>query len=272
MTRPKLHLPPKPKGLRLELPRVRDGALFAVNAAAEQATITIFDVIGADVTASRVAAALRQIGDRPVTLQINSPGGDYFEGAAIYNLLRGHSKPVTAQVLGLAASAASIVTMGAGRIEMARNASLMIHNVWVLMVGDANALAAGADFLRQFDAQAAEIYGARSGLAANSVHAMMDAETWFDAGQALAQGFADGLLDRDGDPPLTAEAATAPQTKRDLETALRSDGLSKAEAERLIAGGWPAMRREQDPALDQLADLLQAQAREIATRVKGPCT
>jgi hypothetical protein len=75
--------------------------------------ITMFDVIGEDfwsgggITAKKVASQLRAIGDRPVEVQINSPGGDMFEGIAIYNVLREHPQPITVKVMGMAASAAS---------------------------------------------------------------------------------------------------------------------------------------------------------------------
>ena len=81
----------------------------------EGATISIYDVIGEDwwtgegVTAKRIAAALRAIGKEPVTVAINSPGGDMFEGLAIYNLLREHEGEVNVKVLGLAASAGSVI-------------------------------------------------------------------------------------------------------------------------------------------------------------------
>src|SRR5690606_18124282 len=82
-------------------------------------TITILDVIGYDwwtgegVTAKRVSAALRAIGEKPVTVLINSPGGDFFEGVTIYNMLRAHPSKVTVQILGIAASAASVIAMAA---------------------------------------------------------------------------------------------------------------------------------------------------------------
>ena len=99
-----------------------------VRAAAEadsQATISVLDPIGADfwgdgVTAKRISAALRYVGDVPVTVNINSPGGDYFEGLAIYNLLREHKGAVTVNILGIAASAASVIAMAGDEVRIAR--------------------------------------------------------------------------------------------------------------------------------------------------------
>ncbi|MBN0106041.1 Clp protease ClpP, partial [Pseudomonas aeruginosa] len=83
---------------------------------------------GEGVTAKRIAGALRAIGgDVDVTVNINSPGGDVFEGLAIYNLLREHKGKVTVRVLGLAASAASFIAMAADEVKIARAGFLMIH-------------------------------------------------------------------------------------------------------------------------------------------------
>ena len=109
-------------------------------------SISVFDVIGADwygdgVTASRIAAALRAIGGADVTVNINSPGGDMFEGLAIYNLLREYDGKVTVKVLGLAASAASIIAMAGDEVQIGRGAFLMIHNCWVYAMGNRHDLA-----------------------------------------------------------------------------------------------------------------------------------
>jgi ATP-dependent Clp protease, protease subunit len=100
--------------------------------------ISIFDPIGFDpwtgegVTAKRIAAALRTLDGADVTVNINSPGGDMFEGLAIYNLLREYSGKVVVKVLGLAASAASIIAMAGDEVRIARAGFLNIHNCWVL--------------------------------------------------------------------------------------------------------------------------------------------
>jgi HK97 family phage portal protein len=93
----------------------------------QASTITILEPIGVDffgngVTAKRIAAALRAIGNQPVTVMINSPGGDFFEGLAIYNLLREHPKAVTVQVIGIAASAASVIAMAGDDIQIGKAA------------------------------------------------------------------------------------------------------------------------------------------------------
>jgi len=176
-----------------------------VKAAAEQdgdATISILDVIGADfwgegVTSKRVAGALRAIGERDVTVSLNSPGGDYFEGLAIYNMLRDHPAKVTVKILGIAASAASVIAMAGDEIQIARAGFLMIHNTWVVAMGDRNQLREVADWLEPFDLAAVDIYSARTGISADELTKMLDRETWIGGSAAVDQGFADALLDAD---------------------------------------------------------------------------
>lgn len=180
-----------------------------VRAAADDAsvpTISILDPIGEGlfsegVTAKRIAAALRAIGGKDVVVNVNSPGGDVFEGLAIYNLLREYEGQVTVKVLGLAASAASVIAMAGDRIEVGRAAFLMIHNTWVMAVGDRHALRATADWIEQFDQSLVSIYGARTSMEAKALGSMLDDETWIGGEKAVDMGFADDLLPSDAVAP-----------------------------------------------------------------------
>lgn len=206
--------------------------------ASEERSISVLDVIGEDfwtgdgVTTKRIAGALRSLGSGPVTVNVNSPGGDMFEGLAIYNLLREHDGPVTVRVLGLAASAASIIAMAGDTVQVARAGFLMIHNSWVMAAGNRNELREVADFLEPFDAAMAEIYAARSGLPATEVATLLDAETWMGGSAAVEQGFADGLLPSD---QVDEQDDKSPSAVRRLEAALRASGMPSNEAKRLIS-------------------------------------
>lgn len=210
-----------------------------VHAAAEEdRTISVYDVIGQDwwtgegVTAKRIAAALRSIGNGPVTVNINSPGGDMFEGLAIYNLLREHDGEVTVKVLGLAASAASVVAMAGDTIQIGRGAFFMVHNAWVVAVGNRHDMAELSEWLEPFDAAMANVYAARTGLSEADVSALMDAESWIGGESAVDRGFADELLPSDQverDAPASRAAAV-----RRVEAALRAAGMPRSEAQRLI--------------------------------------
>ena len=214
----------------------------------DEATISVLDVIGEDfwgegVTAKRIAAALRQIGPRDVTVTINSPGGDVFEGIAIYNLLAEHPAKVTVKVLGLAASAASIIAMAGDQILIGRAAFLMIHNSWVMAAGDRHALRAVSEWLEPFDAAMAGVYSARTGMDDGKIAGLMDDETWLNGQRAVDDGFADGYLDAGevgvGDGESKASALRA-ERKFDLVAA--KAGMARADARALLAevkGGKP---------------------------------
>ena len=212
-------------------------------AEATDATISVYDVIGQDwwsgegVTAKRVAGALRGIGPKPVTVSINSPGGDMFEGLAIYNLLREHPAEVTVRVMGIAASAASVIAMAADRLEMGLGSFLMIHNSWGGVVGNQHDMREAAETFAEFDAAMADIYAARSGMNAGEVAKLMDAETYMRAEKAIELGFADGTFDA---PDL--EDAPAQKARAKLEASLAKAGLPRSERRKLLrdATGTPS--------------------------------
>jgi ATP-dependent Clp protease protease subunit len=255
-------------------------------AAAEEAerSISVYDVIGYDywtgdgVTAKRVAAALRQMGKGPVTVNVNSPGGDMFEGLAIYNLLREHDGEVTVKVLGLAASAASIIAMAGDTVQIARAGFLMIHNAWVLAAGNRHDLREYADTLEPFDRAMADIYAARTGEDAEAMAKLMDAETWIGGSDAIEQGFADELLPSDQVEKKNGKASAA--AVRRVESALRAAGLPKSEAMKLISelkssAGDPAGSGEGDPTgRGESAALKEAAAcaASLATIIKRKST
>lgn len=223
----------------------------------EDRSISIFDVIGADywtgegVTVKRIAGALRALGKGPVMVNVNSPGGDLFEGLAIYNLLREHPGEVTVKVLGLAASAASVIAMAGDTVQIARAGFLMIHNTWVIALGNRNDLRDTADWLEPFDAAMADVYSARSGIEPKRIAKLMDAESWIGGSAAVDDGFADELLP--SDQVRTDGSQARASVARRLEIALRASGMSKSEAIRLISefkagAGDPAGNGEGDPA------------------------
>jgi ATP-dependent protease ClpP protease subunit len=240
-------------------PRAFDRWNAGVRAAADgedDRSISIYDVIGYDywtgdgVTAKRIAAALRSMGKGSVTVNVNSPGGDMFEGLAIYNLLREHDGEVTVKVLGLAASAASIIAMAGDKVQIARAGFLMIHNAWVMAIGNRNDLIEVADTLKPFDEAMASIYAARTGDDQKAMAKLMDAETWIGGEAAVEGGFADELLP--SDQVQKGAGKTSASAARRIEAGLRASGMPKSEAMRLISeikssSGDPAGGGEGDP-------------------------
>lgn len=229
-----------PKALDRWQPEIR---ALADDGSGEQGpfVIDVMDVIGETwdgfgVTGRRVGALLRSAGEREVIVNINSPGGDVFEGLAIYNMLRAHKGEVTVRIVGLAASAASIVAMGGDRVEIARAGFLMIHNTWVMAVGDRNDLTTIAGQLAAFDEVMAELYAVRTRMAADEIGKMMDRETWISGKAAIEQGFADQLLASDQIAVDANARAEAPRMKNlaKIEAAMARGGLPRSERRSLI--------------------------------------
>jgi len=199
-------------------------------------SISIFDVIGADywgegVTASRIAGALRSLNGADVTVNLNSPGGDMFEGLAIYNLLREYEGKVTVKVLGLAASAASIIAMAGDDIQIGRGAFLMIHNCWVYAMGNRHDLAQIASDMEPFDKAMGDIYSVRTGLSKVEVAAMMDEETYIGGSDAVEKGFADRLLSAD---EISDDDDSPAAALRKLDALLAKADTPRSERRKLL--------------------------------------
>ena len=200
--------------------------------------ITMFEAIGEDywtgggVTAKRVASQLRAIGERPIEVQINSPGGDVFEGIAIYNVLREHPHPITVKVMGMAASAASIIAMAGDTIEIGAASFIMIHNTWVVSAGNRHDMREVADWLEPFDQALVDVYAARTGQDPKKIAKWMDEETFMSGSMAMDRGFADALLASDA---MTVDEKTKAEDRninelRAMELTLVSAGKSRTEA------------------------------------------
>lgn len=239
-------------GLRSEMaPSALDRWNSGVKAASEDDnTISILDPIGEDwygngVTSKRVSAALRAIGKKDVTVSINSPGGDYFEGLAIYNLLRDHPAKVTVKIVGIAASAASVIAMAADEVQIARAGFIMIHNTWVVGAGDRHVLRDIADWLEPFDMTAIDIYAARTGLDEKDLAGMLDRETWIGGADAVDKGFADSLLSADEIENRAAQSLDErpKAAAHKLDTLLARLNVPRSERRELIQalkGGKPS--------------------------------
>lgn len=231
----------------------------AIKAASDDTdnTISIYDPIGYDywtgdgVTAKRVSAALRSMKGADVTVNINSPGGDVWEGLAIYHLLREYSGKVTVKVVGLAASAASFIAMAADEVQVARAGFFMIHNAWSVSIGNKNEMREYADFLDQIDQTIAGIYQVRTGNDIKDLQAQMDSETWINGTNAIEQGFADSFLPSDA---VTEDASNIAQDKiaaHKMDIALAKTGMSRNERRNLIKAlkeGTPSATQADTPS------------------------
>lgn len=208
---------------------------FEVTAlASDTPTISIFDYIGDDgegggVTSKRIAAALRSVGDKPITVEINSPGGNYFEGVSIYNLLRRHAGGVSVEVLGIAASAASVIAMAGDEIRIASNAEIMIHEAQGLFLGTKTDMKSAYETLEHLDAAMCETYAARSGREASEFAIMIAGKDMYFRGQeAIDIGLADALMEREARMPVYAEAGEFPSDQVSLDKFLAKQKMPRS--------------------------------------------
>jgi ATP-dependent Clp protease protease subunit len=138
-------------------------------------------------------------GSGNVTVWINSPGGDVFAAAQIYNMLMDYTGKVTVKIDGLAASAASVIAMAGGDVYMSPVSMLMIHNPSTIAIGDSEEMLRAKALLDEVKESIINAYELKSGLSRAKISHLMDAETWMNANKAIELGFADKLLFAEGE-------------------------------------------------------------------------
>lgn len=149
-----------------------------------------------DVTAVGFKNELNQLGDvSEIDVHINSAGGNVFEGHAIYNMLKMHKAKVNIYVDALAASIASVIAMSGDTIFMHKNSFMMIHNSWVMTLGNSKDLRETADLLDKTDQSSNNAYlDKATNLSEAELKQLLEAETWLTADEALEKGLADEIL------------------------------------------------------------------------------
>ena len=195
--------------------------------------IWLYDQIGASfwgdgISAKQFQKELSALGKvSQLHVRINSPGGDVFDGLAIYNLLREHPARVVVDVDGLAASIASVIAMAGAEVRMASNAMMMIHDPHSMAIGNADEMQRVAALLTQIKGSLADTYAQRTGHDRKRLEAWMSAETWFTADDAVQHKFADvvareqpvaacfGLLGHYRNVPAALRAQAASRGTRD---------------------------------------------------------
>lgn len=134
-----------------------------------------------------------------VTVWINSPGGDVFAAAQIYNMLMDYTGKITVKIDGLAASAASVIAMAGGDVYMSPVSMLMIHNPSTIAIGDSEEMLRAKALLDEVKESIINAYELKSGLSRPKLSHLMDAETWMNANKAVELGFADKIMFAEGE-------------------------------------------------------------------------
>lgn len=165
-----------------------------------------------DTSASQFRDLLKQVGDvKTINLHINSPGGDVFEGVAIYNMLKQNKADIHVYIDGLAASIASVIAMAGDTITMPENSMLMIHNPWTIAQGNSKKLRKVADDMDKMGESIKTSYLSKSNskLDVDTLTKLMDDETWLTAKESVEYGLADEVLE----PVKMAACLTEEQAK-----------------------------------------------------------
>lgn len=163
----------------------------------------IYDWLGIDATSPRdVSDALEKANGQPVDVYINSGGGDIFAGSEIYTALRGYAGKVSIHIVGLCASAASVIAM-AGTSDMSPTAMMMVHNVSSYASGDYHDMDKQSDILQQANKTIAAAYVGKTGMSEDDALKLMDIETWLTAQQAVEKKLVDKVMFA-GSPQLAA--------------------------------------------------------------------
>jgi ATP-dependent Clp protease, protease subunit len=206
-------------------------AWYEIKAASgdKPAEVWIYDQIGEGffaegITAKQFCKDLAALKASAISLRINSPGGSVVDGMAIYNALERHPANITTYVDGLAASIASVIALAGDKVVMAKNGMFMIHQPYGMASGTSDDMRKVAEVLDKISANMVNIYAEASGADLDTVKAMMDAETWMTADEAVSLGFADCVDPKEaklaalGDlathfkhaPKITGDAASEP--------------------------------------------------------------
>lgn len=141
-----------------------------------------------------------------IEVLINSGGGDVYSGSEIYTALRDAPNNVNVKIVGIAASAASVIAMAGDKVEISPTAQIMIHNAATVAFGDNRSMEHTSNMLEGFNKSIANAYMDKTGLSQDEILSMMDDETWLTADMAVEKGFADSKMFAENTPRLVANA------------------------------------------------------------------
>ena len=183
----------------------------------------------------------------PITVWINSPGGDCIAASRIYSMLMDYKDDVTVKIDGIAASAASVIAMAGTRVLMAPTSLMMIHNPATVAFGDEAEMAKAIEMLSEVKESIINAYEIKTGITRAKISHLMDSETWMNAKKAIELGFADGMLTDEKKPAAEEETEAYAFSNKVIEHTLLNRINEKNRQE------MPAKRgRSVDELMDRL--------------------
>jgi len=224
---------------------------FKVQAISDDETeIMIYDVIGWPfISADDFVRALADITAKTVTVRINSPGGDVWDGMAIFNALKTYNGKVVTRIEGIAASMASVIALAGKEVQAYANTMYMIHEPYAFTAGNQYSLRELADILEKMSGQMIDIYSSNASPGKREIAQMMKDEAWLTAKEAKEKGFIDTVIDGKGAKAqfdlsmfsnvpdgLDGGREGGELTEREIERALRDAGASRSFAKSVAVG------------------------------------
>jgi ATP-dependent Clp endopeptidase proteolytic subunit ClpP len=159
----------------------------------------IYELFGYEVTTPRdVDQLLNEVDDEDLEVLINSPGGDVYSGSEIYTILKDHANNVDVKIVGVAASAASVVAMAGDSVKISPTAQIMIHNVSSGAQGDYREMEHQAEVLKNYNKSIANAYRLKTNLSEEELLDLMNSEKWLNAQEAKSKGFVDQIMFDEG--------------------------------------------------------------------------
>jgi ATP-dependent protease ClpP protease subunit len=238
-----------------------------MKASGDAVTITLHGDVGWDITPQAVAAALKTAAGKPLSVAIHSYGGDAMAGIAIHNMLARHDGAKTVVIDGIAASAASLIAMAGDRIVLPENGFMLIHNASGLAMGTSDVAREVADTLDKITAAYRRTYATRSGKSEDEIQALMDADAWLSAAEALDLGLVTEVsapadirmdarrLNAFTNLPAALVAATRPAEPANSKETPRMSAVSTEPAEKPVNTAPTAATLEQIEAVAAKAKL-----------------
>ena len=147
------------------------------------------------VSANDFSTLLAEHDGKDITIEIDSEGGSVTDGLAMFNAIARHDGEVTIHIDPIAASIATVICCAASKVVMNSNAKYFVHRAWTMAMGNCKDFQSTASLLEMMDADIAGVYSERTGLDKDEALALMDAETWMDADEAVRKGFVDEIYE-----------------------------------------------------------------------------
>lgn len=228
---------------------------FKINAeVGEEVEILIYDIIGWPwLDANLLVSAMAEYKGRPINFAINSPGGDLVDAIAIYQAMQRHDAKITTRIDSLAASSASVLAMGGEEVSAYKSSTFMMHNPWLMTIGNEFAHAEAIDILKQYGTILVGLYSEKAKVGKREIKSLMNGTdkrdgTWLTANEAKEKGFVDSIIEGRtgklknhfnlsvfaGAPGMSGGGGDV--TVREAEKILRDAGISNKRAKELLAG------------------------------------